>query len=190
MNTPLPKYHPLHQASKEIIEADNFHKTMIKHHVGEFDAFETAWRGFLNKIERVWNKTQAGMCVHTGWRRLESEIENLRKTDPLLCYLRHARNADEHSIQDVAREWDANQRTVRVTSTTLKVQWDPWDRPLLPITNRGIRYHPPDTHLGQPLRGEWNKGVAEPIVVAGLAIDFYRQVLDRAIDEVLGAKQG
>jgi len=110
-NKPLPKDHPLHHASKELIAAVDFYEKLIAHHMGDFASFESAWREFLQKIERVWNKTQAAMAGRKRWAKLESEIAHQRNTDPLLVYLRHARNADEHSIQPIATEWDAKLRT-------------------------------------------------------------------------------
>lgn len=184
-NKPLPKDHPLHQASKELIAAVDFYEKMRQHHLGDFSTFESQWREFLQKLERVWNKTQAAVCDLPGWPRLESEINRLRSDDPLLSYLRHARNADEHSTQQVATDWDAKLRTSQVGATTIKVEWEPWDRPLLPVKNRGVVYAPPRVHLGVDFSERLRKGTAEPIVVADLALHFYKNLLDRVINEVL-----
>jgi hypothetical protein len=189
-NKPLPKDHPLHHASKELLAALDFYMKLRENHLGDFSAFEASWREFLRKIERVWSKAQAGMHDRPGWKRFEVEIEDLRKNDPLLRYLRHARNADEHSIQDVTGDWDAKARATQITSNSIKVEWEVWDRPLLPVTNRGVTYEPPREHLGQPLSDRLKKGVAEPIVMADLALGFYKSVLNRAISEVLDSGRG
>lgn len=184
-NKPLPKDHPLHHASKEIIAAVVFYQKMIEHHLGDFSAFESAWREFLQKLERVWNKTQAAVSKHPRWPKLESEIAHQRNSDPLLLYLRHARNADEHSVQSVAAEWDANLRASQVDETSVKLEWESWDRPLLPVKNRGVVYQPPREHLGQSIAERLKKGTAEPIVVGDLALHFYRNFLNRTIAEVI-----
>lgn len=184
-NKPLPKGHPLHDASKELIAAVDFYQKMIEHQMGDFATFDSAWREFLQKIERVWNKAQAGVHLRKGWKKLESELVKQRTDDQLLNYLRHARNADEHSLQQVSTDWIANLRASDVAPGSVKVEWDIWDRPLLPVKNRGITYNPPTEHLGQSILSRLKKGTAEPIVLADLALHFYRNMLDRIIIEVI-----
>lgn len=185
-NRPFPKEHPLHHASKELIAAIDFYKKMLELQMGDFASFESAWREFLQKIERVWNKAQAALAGQARWGKLESEIAHLRNTDPLLRYLRHARNADEHSIQPVATEWQANLRATAVESGHVKLEWKPWDRPLLPVRNRGVTYEPPTTHLGRSLvEMRRDSRLAEPVFVAELALRFYRELLYRVVQEVL-----
>lgn len=123
-----------------------------------------------------------------GWKKIDSEIAQLRKSDPLLRYLQHARNADEHSVQELATEWDA-----KITAVTrerrLHVSWQPWDRPLLPVQNRGVTYNPPRTHLSRPLEPLLGKGKPEPIVMAELALAFYVDLFNRVSDEVVGNRR-
>jgi len=184
-NKPLRKDHPLHHASKELIAAVDFYERMLEHHLADFAVFESDWREFLQKIERVWNKTQAAVCKLPGWQRIESAVTTLRSEDPLLSYLHQARNADEHSLQNVASDWDAKLRTSQVDTNSVRVEWDPWDRPLLPVKNRGVMYPPPRVHLGVNFANRLKKGTAEPIVVADMALHFYKNLLDRVINEVL-----
>ncbi|MGL5003277.1 MAG: hypothetical protein ACRDAM_10100, partial [Casimicrobium sp.] len=120
-----------------------------------------------------------------NWKKLESEFLKLRIGDPLLSYLRHARNADEHSIQKVATEGNVNLRALEVKPGTFRIQWDAFDRPLLPVKNRGVVYPPPREHLGQSIEDRLGKGVAEPVVLADLALHFYQNMLNRIVAEVL-----
>lgn len=184
-NKPLPKNHPLHHASKELNAAIEFYEKLIEHHVSEFAVFDSIWREFLQKIDRIWNKTQAAMHDHPRWPQLESEINRLRNTDPLLLYLRQARNAEEHSVQSIAADWNANLRLSQVEGNRIHAQWDPWNRSLLPVKNRGITYQPPRDHLGKNIAGATEVGAAEPIIVAELALQFYKDTLNRVVDEVL-----
>lgn len=184
-NKPLPKDHPLHHASKELIAAVTFYEKMISNHLGDFAQFDSFWREFLQKLERAWNKAEAAVSDSPRCKRIIDTAINRRKTDPLLSYLRHARNADEHSLQEVAKDWDAKLRA-EPSADGITLHWDKWDRPLLPVTNRGVVYDPPRLHLGQGLNDKLGKGVAEPIVVADLALHFYRNLLNQ-LNETLSA---
>jgi hypothetical protein len=61
-----------------------------------------------------------------SWSRVESEISHLRKKDPLLLYLQQARNVDEHSIQEIATDWDAKLTAVQI-GQEVQLSWQPWD---------------------------------------------------------------
>ena len=185
MNQPLPKGHPLHQATKELIAAIDAYEVLCSLHLGDFEAFETAWRQFLQWLERIWMKTQGAVHNLPRWKKVETETTSLRRRDPLLRYLYHARNADEHSIQDMAREWDGNLIAKDITATSYTITWSAYDRPLLPVTNRGTIYEPPREHLGASIEHLLGKGKAAPIVVADLALHFYHSLINRVLAEVL-----
>jgi hypothetical protein len=120
-----------------------------------------------------------------GWQKIESEVSRLRKIDPLLNYLQQARNVEEHSIQELATDWDAKPTAVQI-GTEVQLSWQPWDRPLLPVTNRGVKFAPPRIHLGASIDPLLGKGKAEPRVVAELALRFYVDFLNRVSAEVIG----
>lgn len=107
MVIPYHKKHPLRHALKEY-EAAGKALQMMTGINQEFSEYESAWCEVLHRLERVWTKMQAAVYGRRGWQGIESEINHLRKTDPLLLYLVHARNADEHSIQDLAKEHEWN----------------------------------------------------------------------------------
>lgn len=184
MPHPLLKKHPLRQAFDELSFADKSYRRMVEICHGDFSDYERAWRVFLSHIERFWTKTQAAVHHLPGWTKIESEVTNLRKTDELLRYLQHARNADEHSIQELAAEWDAKMVAVQ-DGQRIRASWQPWDRPLLPVKNRGVTYVPPRIHLGQPLDSLLGTGKPESIVVAELAMKFYVSLFNRVCDEVV-----
>ena len=180
--------HPLRHAFEELVLADNAYRRMAKIGPGDFSDYERAWREFLRHIERFWTKTRVAVKHSTGWGNIESEISHLRKTDPVLLYLRHARNADEHSIQELASDWDAKLKVDRV-GAELHISWQPWDRPLLPVRNRGVTYNPPRSHLGKSIEHLLGNRKAEPRVIAELALAFYVGVFNRVSSEVVGAKR-
>ncbi len=144
--------------------------------VRDFAAYENAWRDFLRRIDRVWKKMKSVCAGKHGWQTHSSNIGHLRKNDSLLNYIKHARNVDEHTISDVVTEWNPNLRA-KPLGTSLFLEWNEWDRPLLAVTDRGVCYSPPNQHLGQPLKIYRERDEAEPRLVARLALEFYfRQV--------------
>ena len=185
MNPELLAKHPLRHAIEEFSCANVAYRKMVEIGVGDFVEYEKAWRIFLHRIERVWTKTQAAMHGKSGWQKIESEFSRLRKTDQLLNYLQQARNVEEHSIQELATDWDARLTAVQV-GNEVKLSWQPWDRPLLPVTNRGVKFDPPRLHLGASIEPLLGKGKAEARVVAELALGFYVEFLNKVSTEVVG----
>ena len=184
MANELPPKHPLRHAAEEFEAADIAYRKMIG--LGQaFSEYEAAWREVLRRLERVWSKTQAAVHERPGWSKIQSEVASLRKNDPLLQYIVHARNADEHSIQDMAKEYEWNLSATPQPEGVV-FRWSPWDRPLLPVMNRGVTYQPPRVHLGNSIEHLFGKGKAEPRVVAELAMRFYVTLLDRVSMEVVG----
>jgi hypothetical protein len=168
--------------------ADMAYRTMVRIGVGDFGEYDAAWREFLHRIERVWTKTHAAAHGLPGWQKIESEVVALRKSDPLLCYLIQARNVDEHTISPVAQDWNANIRMAQ-TGNEIRAAWDAWDRPLLPVKNRGVVYEPPRKHLGAAIEPLLKKGRAEPVIVAELALRFYVNFINRVSSEVVGKRR-
>lgn len=68
------------------------------------DEFETEWRSYLNAIEKLWQKVER-CCQHVrdAFEPWQGSYHRLRKKDMLLRYLKQARDADNHSIQDVTK---------------------------------------------------------------------------------------
>ncbi len=180
--------HPLRFAAEEFALADRAYRRMVEIGVGDFVEYEKAWRDFLHRIERVWVKTQAAVHGMPGWQKIESEVSSLRKTDPLLSYLQQARNVDEHSISDLARDWDPK-LTATQKANKVELGWQPWDRPLLAVKNRDVTFDPPKTHMGKSIEHLKGKGKAEPRVVAELALRSYCDFLNRVSVEVVGGKR-
>ena len=174
---------PLVEAVKELKSADIAYRKMVEIGVGRFSEYESAWRDFLQCIDRVWNKVSNEARGKKKWQKLESEYGHLRKKDPLLKYIAKARNVTEHTIDSTIKDWDANLRTTKI-GNKLKVEWDEWDRTLLPVTDRGTIFNPPKKHLGKPMKYYRRQGVSESIIVAELAMSFYVGMLNRVSEEV------
>lgn len=182
---PKLKTHPLYQAYVEFEAADVAYRRMCARPMGDFDEYEASWRELLGRIERVWSKTEAAVSHLPGWQKVKSEIAQLRRTDPLLQYIQQARHVDEHSISALATEWDADLKGVVNPDGKLQLTWQPWDRPLLPVVNRGVTYLPPTTHLGSSISELFGQGKAQPRVIGELALRFYVNMLNRVSTEVV-----
>lgn len=189
-NKPAPKGHLLHHASKELIAAVDFYTKMHDNQLAsDFATFDSHWREFLQKIERTWNKTEAGVSDRNDCKLILDQTRNLRKTDDLLVYLRHARNTDEHANHDIARDWVGDLRASPAEPTGIRIEWNPWDRHLLPVMNRGVVYQPARVHLGVSFADQLGKGVAEPVIVGDLALQFYLKTLQRLEAQIYGTRQ-
>ena len=158
------------------------------------DALEEAWKEFLGRLERVWNKGVSHFGKSPKWNGWKGQFEGLRKTDPLLSYLVNARGADEHTVNEiVGREapgiginpakgnslyierMEINNRNIFIQSPQkIRVDFLPARTTLLPVTNRGRVYAVPTSHLGNPV------DLMNVIAVADVAAEFYENFLARA----------
>lgn len=78
-------------AIQAIIKADGFRDV------------ELAWKRFLHHIDRCWNKAEAHFHRSPKWVGWSGKYVALRRRDELLSYLIAARNADEHTVAELAR---------------------------------------------------------------------------------------
>lgn len=157
------------------------------------DEFESHWRIFLNAIEKVWQKVE-GCCqpVRIAFQPWQGRYQALRKTDMLLRYIKQARDADNHSIQDITA-FQAGSRAMRFVNPRgghikrmqisggqiVHYEGDPMiveDHPPHPIAvrvkNHGEWFNPPSTHLGHPVPNQ------HPVLLAELAHKFYSSYID------------
>ena len=174
----FPSHHPLHHAVFEFWLADGAYQKMkdISLPIAEH---ELSWREALHRIERIYTKTKAAASSEPGWAKINSWVSHLRHKDPLLRYVRQARDAEEHSVQTVARDWEPIESIKGNGKGSIVLTVRPWDRSLPPIENRGVTYDPPRTHLGNDFSHLLGKGQEESVVVAGLALGFYCDFINR-----------
>ncbi len=158
------------------------------------DGFEDAWKEFLGRLERVWNKGESHFGKSPKWNGWKGQFEGLRKTDPLLSYLVNARGADEHTVNEiVGREhggiginpaegnslyiehMEINNGNIFIKSPQkIRVDFIPAKTTLLPVTNRGRVYPVPTSHLGNPV------DPMNVIAVADVGAQFYEHFLVKA----------
>lgn len=160
-----------------------------------YEEYEEAWCDFLNRLEKIFEKLQRACNPHKEkFNALLSKENALRNSDPLLRYLKQARNADTHSIQDVTKRvpgslhlgFDVPNPGERVHiekfvmrgtgiqeyrgSHPLLVTFTPETVEVKEVINRGVHYVPPESHLSQPLN------TRHPTELARLGIEFYEQL--------------
>lgn len=157
---------------------------------------QSAWETYVFRLERAWDRTERITRAVAG-RDAQSWISvnsKLRRTDPLLVYLRQARNAETHaistsiamdrvlslsdrfgrpfSIKDVTMSIRDKTLTIDVTSHDIGIEWagklEPGDPYLQAIVNRGKSYEPPGLHLGNRLVDR------HPVAVATRGLNFYK----------------
>jgi hypothetical protein len=135
---------------------------------GDYETIEGNWRRVLNHLEKIWIKTER--CCQPFRDRFEpwqQPYRELRDTDSLLVYLRHARHADNHSIQDVAY---VSHGTIQpAPNGTPMLFWSGPEPVVGPVTNRGVTYDPPTDHLGHKL------GTRDPRLLAVHGCNFYAE---------------
>jgi hypothetical protein len=159
-----------------------------------FAEFEESWREYLRRIDRVWNKAEAHFRRSPKWGGWAGKFVALRTKDELLSYLMQARNADEHTVGDIAEKQPGgiainaadpsralHIRKLEMSGGKMFLDADnaivvivPERAKLLPVTNRGKTYSAPTKHLGAELDANNVLDVAER------GLRFYEDFLEKA----------
>jgi hypothetical protein len=166
---------PLREATFELQSAESALERMRS--ASDLDGFEDAWRQYLGALQKVWVKTERG-CQHVreSFEPWQGKFKRQRKKDQLLRYLKHARNADQHSLQLILD--DIPKQTVKAGGDTvyvgnLVVTIAPRIE-LRPVEDSGKWYNPPVEHLGKALAER------DPLKVAELGLTFYAGLVEQA----------
>ncbi len=97
----------LYHAKRELVVAQ---KAIERMTVSEsLEDVEDEWRIFINAIEKCWIKVERS-CQHIrgSFQPWQGKYSNERKKIALLRYLKHSRNSDQHSIQEIMGEKNAS----------------------------------------------------------------------------------
>lgn len=179
-------------ARREITAAER-HLTNMRS-CESFEDMDIEWRGFLVSIEKVWKKVErAGVTVNRGkFGKFQKPYKDFKKNDKLLNYILHARNSDEHSVQEITEHLNSYsfvpmgyvKRTMgqpdefldinpqKHPSINLKIKFE-----LSDVTDRGVNYSPPWGHR--------LPGPISPIEAAEIALGFYQAYMDAFTEEFL-----
>lgn len=177
-------------AKRELYAAERHLRNMKESK--SFDDMDIEWRGFIVSIEKVWKKIErAGVSINNGrFGKFQKPYKSQKKQDKLLNYILHARNSDEHSIQEITEHLSNYsfvpvgmvQRTQGKPDIFIPV--NPSSNPaieidikfeLTEVTDRGEKYSPP--------WGSKAPGPISPIEAAELALDFYKNYMEKFIAE-------
>lgn len=157
--------------------------------VKRFSELDDEWAAVLTALRLVTaklGKGARGCDVSEAWW---AELLVRQKEDQLLTYLLQARNGEHHGLSGVANAYqiiapESGVIELEVSNEGGEVRFHlrgnpaeevflPLTGQLLPITNRGVTYEPPRTHLGLPVD-------ATVFDVADRAVAFHSQLLEEA----------
>ena len=161
-----------------------------------FSDADSAWSDFLLASGGVYSKLEQGAKGSGQSEAWFGRKKHDRKHDPLLNYIHHARNAEEHSIKSTTSHHSGSFAVkgsghyrfdgVIGTETNLKITHLCGEPPNIEITHphvklitvRDIRYddrfNPPTSHLGEDLRDQ------SPLGVATLALSYFEALVAEA----------
>ena len=177
-------------------ELERAKKTVDKiKHSDSLDEYESLWKDFLHYLEKSWIKAERE-CQEfkNNFMPWQGKFKNLRKKDPLLRYLKNARDADVHSIQEITQKGTSRltanfvnptggyiEKMVISNGVIEEYQGDPIIFNFSPgfvkaksFFNSNKLYDLPKYH-----RGEKVKNPDNPIELADLGIKFYSDYLDK-----------
>lgn len=166
--------------------------------------FNEAWQNTLQRLERIWEITNKEYSDFTHLNSFLTSYRKLRKHDPLLVYLKQARNAETHgtsssvgkdliisindrsgmglTLKNFSASIDDGDLDIKVDTYDVLTKIDakvvPADPKLLPVTNRHGKFFPPIKHLGAELTK------THPADIADKGLAFYQSLLDALHDEI------
>ena len=159
-----------------------------------FMEYDAAWSDFLSAAHRIFSKLEQGAKVSEKSKTWFGSKKHERKTDPLLAYIHHARNADEHGIERITEVTPGGIGIGTMGATHIKslaigggrieaetsgdpllIAITPASVRLIPITDRGGNvYKPPTEHRGIQLED------ISPLAIAEPAISYMRNMIGEA----------
>ena len=184
----------LNQSRVEIQKAENSFQSMKDSKT--LHEFETHWRDFIINIEKAWIKSEREcQDFKNKFQPWQGNYVKSRRIDPLLKYMKNARDADMHSIQEIVEKINGsssinplnkkiglhidklvikNGKIVEYEgSQPLIIENKPAKIEAIPFVNQGTTYFPPTYHKGKSLKNPKN-----PIEIGGLALEFYSNYLN------------
>ncbi|MBN7796287.1 hypothetical protein [Parahaliea mediterranea] len=166
----------------------------------DFSEFQESWENFLFRIERAGEFTERTLKSKTGFQQWHKPYTDLRRKDPLLVFLRQARNAEMHSVSptvtrplkmavvdksgrgfqlnSISSQLENGTLTIDLNSPDILLDLDtrilPTDPEVVRFKNRGKWYNPPWQHLRERIRD------LHPVALAELGLVFYRAYVNEA----------
>lgn len=156
------------------------------------DTFDQHWAQFLSSFNTIFSKLEQGAKISGRSSCWFGMLKNTRRNDPLLRYLHHARNQENHGLNIGTKHLpfdlvglEGNQaRVSRDTAGNLRIDATVGDKVnlkivpprvgLIPVKDSNVVYDPPRAHLGRPLTA------IDPVAIAETAISFIENVINEA----------
>jgi len=158
------------------------------------------WQNILIRLERIWERAEPLIKKEEKGQKYLEPYYKQRRKDPLLRYIRQARNVEMHGIEGsidkplslkISEKYGRKFRMDTITSSLIdgvltinldtpdthldyQIALEPKDPHLVRIKNRGEWYNPPTEHLGNHIRD------LHPVFIAKIAIEFYGGFLKEA----------
>ena len=185
------KVDPLKHSKAELWAASRAINSMCE--AQNMEEFEAEWKVFLSSLEKVWNKVERVCQPHRAtFQPWQGQFQALRKKDMLLRYLKQARDADNHSIQDstklepgymtlghVGGSGYINNLEIR-NGVVVNYQGSPMVQEIyppspiaVPVQNNGVWYNVPTSHLGEAVES------VHPVDIANLGLAFYADFVEK-----------
>jgi len=178
----------LYFSEKELNKAkcslENMKEIKTNYSAKGLSAFETNWIDFLINLEKVWKKSELECRNYLNFQPWQGKYQRERRKDPLLKYLKNARDADQHSLQFITSEkgysceivYPSNGFILKIGESirVIATSEDPRIE-AEPVENRKIIYELPINHLGKKLINP-----NDPLEIAELGFNYYEEYL-RAI---------
>lgn len=165
-----------------------------------FSQLQESWENFLMRLEKAWEITDRLLRSKKGFQQWNAPYSQLRKKDPLLVYLKQARNSDMHSISNtmdkplkfsirdksghgfslksISSTYEDSGLTINLESDDFVHDLDasivPTDPELLRVQNRGKWFNPPKWHLKNRLV------CLHPVSIAEKGLSFYKGYIEEA----------
>ena len=164
-----------------------------------FEKYDDYWESFLTNLTEVYNKMANAKSHSSGIAEAVKEIFSVRESDPLLSYLKAARDARTHGLAKVVKEapggiftnfptgiisgridyigYDAEGKYIVKTDIEgidVKKR-DFWASMISAEDTRGKSvkiYHPPSEHLGKMIY------TIDPYDIGKMAVTWYNEKID------------
>jgi hypothetical protein len=163
----------------------------------DFNEFQESWENFLLRIERAWEFTERNLKNVKGFQQWHRPYSTLRKKDPLLIFLKQARNAEMHRTSPTVskplemvmkdrsgRGFLLDSISSKLENGTLSINLEspdilfnieahivPTDPEIIKFKNRGKWYNLPWHHLKERIID------LHPVAIAEMGLTFYKSYI-------------
>jgi hypothetical protein len=184
--------HAIEQALERLKKAGTAHASLLR--ASTHQQTESAWSDFLLAASTVYSKLQKGSMGYGRSVAWFGRMKHERKSDPLLSYIHHARNADEHGIERVTERHHGSfsvgsggairlDGVIGGQHTNLTITHVGGPPPVVSIIRPHVKlvavkddrfgdtFDVPTTHLGIPLKDR------SPVEIASLALAYLKKLV-------------